>query len=157
VDRHQRRSFHQVETQSSNTDDWYLVVNVQKEKPGCHKQDIEALESTELGPKEKEHRKKTDLGPQEKITKKKKKRSPKKIPKSNNSGTKKYLHTIHKYLDCREKMDAKYLEVDELQTIAKFQLTTDSGGIETESDDPHEFKTEYQQQSIKAGPVKSRD
>jgi hypothetical protein len=52
-------------------------------------------------------------------------------------------------------MDEKYLEVDELQTIAKFQLTTDSGGIETESDDPHEFKTEYQQQSIKAGPVKT--
>jgi hypothetical protein len=55
----------------------------------------------------------------------------------------KYLHTIHKFLDSEEKMDAKYLEVDELQTIATFQLTVDSGGIETESDDQHEFKTEY--------------
>jgi hypothetical protein len=71
------------------------------------------------------------------------------------SDTKKFFHTIHKYLDCREKMDAKYHEVDELQTIAKFQLTTDSGGIETDSDDKFEFKTEYQQQSIKAEPVKT--
>jgi hypothetical protein len=71
------------------------------------------------------------------------------------SENKEFLHTIHKYLDCREKMDAKYLEVDELQTIAKFQLTTDSGGIETDSDDRFEFKTEYQQQSIKAEPVRT--
>jgi hypothetical protein len=71
------------------------------------------------------------------------------------SGIKIWLHTIHKYLDCREKMGAKYLEVDELQTITKFHLTTDSDEIETDSDDPLVFKTEYHQQSIKAKPAKS--
>jgi hypothetical protein len=48
-------------------------------------------------------------------------------------------------------MDDTYFEVDELQTIAKFQLTTDSGGIETDSDAPLEFKIEYEQQAINQG------
>jgi t-SNARE complex subunit (syntaxin) len=71
------------------------------------------------------------------------------------SENKEFLHTIHKYLDCREKMDAKYLQVDELQTIANFQLTTDSIGIEIDRDGPVEFKPEYQQRSVKAEPVKT--
>jgi predicted nucleic acid-binding protein len=114
-----------------------------------HLLELESQTESELGPKEKKRMKRAF-----------KKKS--KMEDSNNtkiselrSETKEFLHTIHKYLDCREKMDAKYLEVDELQTIAKFQLTTDSGGIETDSDDKFEYKTEYQQQSIKAEPVKT--
>jgi hypothetical protein len=34
---------------------------------------------------------------------------------------------------------------------------TESGGIETESDDPFEFKPEYQRQSTEAKPVKTLD
>jgi tetratricopeptide (TPR) repeat protein len=123
-----------------------------------HIMELESQTESKLGPKEKKTMKRASK-------KKSKKRAFKKKSKmqdSNNtkiselrSENKEFLHTIHKYLDCREKMDAKYLEVDELQTIAKFQLTTDSGGIETDSDDKFEFKTEYQQHSIKAEPVKT--
>lgn len=69
--------------------------------------------------------------------------------------TKKFLHTLHKYLDCRNQMDAKYQEIDEFETIAKFSLEADSGGIETSSEDPLEFKEEYQQQTAEGNPVKT--
>jgi hypothetical protein len=44
-----------------------------------------------------------------------------------------------------------------LQRIASYQLKTDSGGIETDSKDPFEFKAEYQQQSVAGKPVKTID
>mmetsp|Transcript_31908 Transcript_31908/g.77328 ORF Transcript_31908/g.77328 Transcript_31908/m.77328 type:complete len:201 (+) Transcript_31908:185-787(+) len=65
------------------------------------------------------------------------------------------LKTLNNYLDCRAQMDNKYVEVDELQLIAKFETLTDSGGIETDSDDPSEYKAEYQQQSIEGTPVET--
>jgi len=65
------------------------------------------------------------------------------------------LKTLNNYLDCRDQMDNKYVEVDELQLIAKFETLTDSGGIETDSDDPSEYKAEYQQQSIEGTPVET--
>lgn len=90
--------------------------------------------------------------------------------------TKEFLQTLHKYLDCRKQMDAKYFEVDELETLANFDLSIDSGGIELvgkevteddDKDDPPEvpnamnhgpslgFKSEYQQQSVHGRPVRN--
>jgi hypothetical protein len=51
-------------------------------------------------------------------------------------------------------MDAKYLEVDEFQTIAKSPLGSDSGGIEIGGG---LFKKAYQQQSIHGKPVQTLD
>jgi Holliday junction resolvasome RuvABC ATP-dependent DNA helicase subunit len=71
--------------------------------------------------------------------------------------TQHFLDTLHIYLDCYQQMDAKYLEDHGLQRIASYQLKTDSGGIETDSKDPFEFKAEYQQQSVAGKPVKTID
>lgn len=84
--------------------------------------------------------------------------------------TSEFLQTLHKYLDCRRQMDAKYLEVDELETLANFELRIDSGGIELEHADHHQpqqdpdvknhgpsigFKPEYQQQSVHGRAVRN--
>ncbi|CAJ1946549.1 unnamed protein product [Cylindrotheca closterium] len=93
--------------------------------------------------------------------------------------TKEFLQTLHKYLDCRRQMDAKYLEVDELETLAKYNLRIDSGGIELDHHDDQGknqtttrslrmsnpnvrnhgpslgFKQEYQQQSIHGQAVRT--
>jgi tetratricopeptide (TPR) repeat protein len=67
--------------------------------------------------------------------------------------TKEFFHMLHKYLYCREQMDAKYAEIDEYQNLAQLDVTIDSGGIEMGSDDPLEYKQQYQQQSIAGEPV----
>jgi tetratricopeptide (TPR) repeat protein len=67
--------------------------------------------------------------------------------------TKEFFNMLHKYLYCREQMDAKYAEIDEYQTLAQLNVTIDSGGIEMGSDDPLEYKQQYQQQSIAGEPV----
>lgn len=66
--------------------------------------------------------------------------------------TSQFLKTLRSYLDCREQMDAKYNEVDELQTIAKLPVTEDSGGIQVCD---NEFKAEFQQQTVDGDAVKN--
>lgn len=68
------------------------------------------------------------------------------------SETKEFLHTLHKYLHCREQMDSKYQEIDEFRQIASYPVPTDSGGIEANGKD---FKTEYQQKAISGIPVQT--
>lgn len=73
-------------------------------------------------------------------------------------GTSEFLNTANNYLDCRAKLDAKYDEVDEFHRIAKFIVSTDSGGIQAEDTiDPNVFKAEYQQQSVSGKPVETLD
>jgi len=62
--------------------------------------------------------------------------------------TKTFLHTLSRYLDCRKKMDAKYLEVDELQVIANFPIEVDSNGIQASGGKEGLFKPFYQQQTV---------
>ncbi|KAL3941946.1 MAG: hypothetical protein SGBAC_003774 [Bacillariaceae sp.] len=62
--------------------------------------------------------------------------------------TKTFLHTLGKYLDCRKQMDAKYMEVDELQIIANFAIKTDSNGIQSSNGGDDLFKPCYQQQTV---------
>jgi len=62
--------------------------------------------------------------------------------------TREFLFTLHKYLDCRRQMDAKYLEVDEFQMIAAFPVDVDM---------PAGFVVEDQQQSVDGVPVKTLD
>ncbi|CAJ1933337.1 unnamed protein product [Cylindrotheca closterium] len=71
--------------------------------------------------------------------------------------TKENLHMLHKYLDSRSKIDDRIHQVDEFQRIATFPLVTDSGGIETKSDDPLEFKSDFQQQLAEGKPVITLD
>ncbi|CAJ1957981.1 unnamed protein product [Cylindrotheca closterium] len=59
-----------------------------------------------------------------------------------------FLYTLGQYLDCRKQMDAKYLEVDELQVIANFSIEMDSDGIEASGGEDGKFKPSYQQQSV---------
>lgn len=61
--------------------------------------------------------------------------------------TKELLHTLQMYLDCHKKMDAKYLEIDEFQVIAKFSVSSDSNDI-VDTKRRHSFKKKYQQQRV---------
>lgn len=70
--------------------------------------------------------------------------------------TMRFLHTLHKYLDCRAKMDAKYLEVGELRAIAKYPMIPNLISAEGRNASL-ECKAEYQQQSIEGKPVQSLD
>ena len=65
-----------------------------------------------------------------------------------------FLKTLRAYLDCRDQMDAKYTEVDELHTIAKLDVTEDSQGIHVVD---NEYKAEFQQQTVDGEPVKNVD
>jgi hypothetical protein len=67
--------------------------------------------------------------------------------------TKEFFNMLLKYFYCREQIDAKYAEIDDYQTLAQLNATIDSGGIEMGSDDPLEYKQQYQQQSIAGEPV----
>jgi len=64
--------------------------------------------------------------------------------------SKTFFGNLAGYVDCRTRFDKKYSEVDELQTIAKFVLKDDSGGIELGDG---QFKPHYQQQTIEGLPV----
>lgn len=68
--------------------------------------------------------------------------------------TKEFLHTLQMYLNCRKKMDAKYLAVDEFQVIAKFSISTDSNGIEC-AERRRSFKKKYQQQNVEGQTVRT--
>ncbi|CAJ1945284.1 unnamed protein product [Cylindrotheca closterium] len=70
--------------------------------------------------------------------------------------TSRFLHALHKYLDCRTRMYDKYLEVDEFQTIYKYPILDDSGGI-VKCENPTEYKANYQQQSIEGRTVQGLD
>ncbi|CAJ1967352.1 unnamed protein product [Cylindrotheca closterium] len=61
-----------------------------------------------------------------------------------------FLKTLRAYLDCRDLMDAKYTEVDELHSIAKLELKEDSNGIQVVD---NEYKSEFQQQTVDGDPV----
>lgn len=65
-----------------------------------------------------------------------------------------FLTTLRAYLDCRDQMDAKYTEVDELHTIAKLEMQENSNGIHVVD---NEYKSEFQQQTVGGDPVKSAD
>ena len=45
-------------------------------------------------------------------------------------------------------MDAKYLEVDELQAIANFSIEMDSDGMQVSGGEEGKFKPFYQQQNV---------
>mmetsp|Transcript_3085 Transcript_3085/g.7248 ORF Transcript_3085/g.7248 Transcript_3085/m.7248 type:complete len:421 (-) Transcript_3085:237-1499(-) len=65
-----------------------------------------------------------------------------------------FLKTLRAYLDCRDQMDAKYTEVDELHSIAKLQVNENSNGIHVVD---NEYKSEFQQQTVDGEPVKNVD
>lgn len=68
--------------------------------------------------------------------------------------TSEFLKTLRAYLDCRDQMDTKYTEVDELHTIAKLDVHENSDGIQLVD---NEFKAEFQQQTVDGGPVTNVD
>lgn len=140
------------ESDSDSDSDSDIDDNIEEEDPELTKNDQVRLDSTQ---------------PQSRLVRKE---------------TKEFLQTLHKYLDCRRQMDSAYAQVDELETLANFDLQTDSGGIQVEvsNDDDDDnngenasasshdqdpnvknhgrslgYKPEYQQQNINAVPVRT--
>ncbi|CAJ1939027.1 unnamed protein product [Cylindrotheca closterium] len=66
-----------------------------------------------------------------------------------------FLDTIHGYLVCRGKMDAKHAEVDEFNIIANHPLQVDPEKIRVSANDPFSYKAQYQQQSTQGHSIKS--
>ncbi|CAJ1966754.1 unnamed protein product [Cylindrotheca closterium] len=74
--------------------------------------------------------------------------------------TTKFLLFAHKYIRCREKMDAKYLEVDEFKQIAqlenvdvKLEITDEHQQLATSGDRPVETLDELYEAAVVVGPV----
>ncbi|KAL3930054.1 MAG: hypothetical protein SGBAC_011936 [Bacillariaceae sp.] len=66
-----------------------------------------------------------------------------------------FLDTLHGYLVCRGKMDAKYNEIDEFQIIAGHAIKADISDMRVSPDNPSLYSSQFQQQSIRGQPVKT--